>query len=136
MVIAISVVILLNVMGLAWCYLLQSDKLTDLIYSLSFAIIAIIFLFINTSEQTNHFIYFLIIIWAIRLGSYLFTRIHHMGNDQRFEKMRRNYQEYLSFGFSRQLVSSLLPYPCTLQTNTAQVLFFTLEVYWLVSDLS
>lgn len=107
MLIAISGVILLNVVGLAWCYLLQSDKLTDLIYSLSFALIVCILWLNDPGSLIDHSPHLLVTAWAIRLGSYLFRRIHHMGNDKRFEQMRKEFSR-ISLFWLLQTVSILI----------------------------
>jgi steroid 5-alpha reductase family enzyme len=81
----------LNGAGFINGFFQQTDKLTDLLYSASFALAAALAWWI--AGQPNGLaavLLGLVLIWAFRLGSYLFRRIVHMGKDDRFDQMRPN----------------------------------------------
>ncbi len=86
-----------NIVMFIPAYFLKTDKLTDLSYSLTF--VAIVFYgFLNTSIGLPSILLFtMIILWAIRLGVYLFIRIQKIKKDNRFNGMRENFFSFLKF---------------------------------------
>ncbi len=125
MVIAISIVILLNIIGLAWCYLLQSDKLTDLTYSLCFAIVSVWLWQQGRVTEQDTIMYFLVLLWSVRLGSYLFIRIHKMGDDKRFDKMRKQFSRITLFWLLQTVSILIISAPLFLaeQLGTGSLLY-------------
>jgi steroid 5-alpha reductase family enzyme len=84
-------IFLLNAGGYLYGFLRQTDKLTDLLYSLSFALAAVfVFLYADPGHRAAASMTLMVVIWAIRLGGYLFVRIHRMDKDERFDEMRPN----------------------------------------------
>lgn len=75
----------------------QTDKLTDITYSLTF--IALVFLSYTNSEKSfvDLVILILVIIWAVRLGLFLMSRVSALGKDDRFDKMRPKFFSFLGF---------------------------------------
>jgi steroid 5-alpha reductase family enzyme len=94
---AIIAVIVLNLAGLIYCYTQQSDKVTDLIYALSFEVLAFVLWYNSESNIINHIMLIITSLWSIRLGVYLFIRVHKMGHDNRFEQMRKNLVQVSGF---------------------------------------
>jgi len=66
----------------------KTDVVTDLSYSLSFAVLAIVLPFVGAREAVQLIASLLVLIWAIRLGLYLFRRILRIKVDHRFDEMR------------------------------------------------
>jgi steroid 5-alpha reductase family enzyme len=66
----------------------KTDVVTDLSYSLSFAVLAIVIPFEGGREPLQLTASLLVLIWAARLGGYLFRRILKMKVDHRFDDMR------------------------------------------------
>ncbi len=87
---SIIAVISLNFAGLVWCYKRQSDKVTDLIYSASFLLLTFVLWLNNENNTAHHLLLIMVSLWSIRLGTYLFLRVHTMGHDKRFDQMRKN----------------------------------------------
>ena len=86
---ALVIAMTLNFVAYVIAFLAQTDKLTDLTYSLSFIAIAVWMQFAYTSDHWSKLlIAALPILWALRLGSYLFFRILKKGRDYRFDEMR------------------------------------------------
>jgi steroid 5-alpha reductase family enzyme len=76
----------------------QSDKLTDLTYSVSFFLLATgLFIYFADFSVGKWILTAMIGLWSIRLGSYLFMRIHRTGKDARFDEMRPSFFRYLGF---------------------------------------
>jgi steroid 5-alpha reductase family enzyme len=84
-------IFLLNAAGYLYGFLRQTDKLTDLLYSLSFAVAAVlVFFYADPGHRAAASMTLMVVIWAVRLGGYLFVRIHRMEKDERFDAMRPN----------------------------------------------
>jgi steroid 5-alpha reductase family enzyme len=66
----------------------KTDVVTDLSYSLSFAVLAIALLFLGAREPAQLLASLLVLVWAVRLGGYLFRRILRIKVDHRFDEMR------------------------------------------------
>lgn len=78
-------------------YLLKTDKFTDISYSITFILLTI-FGYLSSPMNLNHTVLLLlVIIWAARLGTYLFIRIHKMKRDKRFDEMRESFTSFLGF---------------------------------------
>ncbi|MCH2021441.1 MAG: DUF1295 domain-containing protein [Saprospiraceae bacterium] len=96
---SILIVLCINLAGLFFCYTQQSDKATDLIYSISFFALTLTLWLSNHSSYAHNLLLIAVTLWSIRLGSYLFIRIHTMGKDDRFDKMRKNLFKISRFWF-------------------------------------
>ena len=66
----------------------RTDVVTDLSYSLSFAVLAIVLPFLGAHEPIQLAASLLVLVWAARLGVYLFRRILRIKVDHRFDGMR------------------------------------------------
>ena len=66
----------------------KTDVVTDLSYSLSFAVLAIALPFAGARESVQLIASLLVLVWAVRLGGYLFRRILRIKVDHRFDEMR------------------------------------------------
>jgi steroid 5-alpha reductase family enzyme len=95
LLIAIAINILLFIPG----YLLKTDKLTDLSYSISFITLAIIGALVETITLGKLAVILMVIIWGIRLGGFLFIRIQKMKKDNRFDGIRESFLKFLRFWF-------------------------------------
>ena len=73
-------------------YLFQTEKFYDLTGSLTYlTVIWFVYLSSNQVGEVNFqnlIVTVLISIWAIRLGSFLFSRIHKDGEDKRFRSIK------------------------------------------------
>ncbi len=84
-------------------YLLQTDKITDISYAMSFLIISIVGFSFSSKDQVDIAILMLITAWAIRLGYYLMSRIKLIGKDDRFDSFRGSLKGFLGFWFLQGL---------------------------------
>jgi steroid 5-alpha reductase family enzyme len=77
-----------NALGYLNGFFRQSDRFTDLIYAMSFLFVAVFFYFTNEVTSWDTLLFTMILLWSVRLGIYLFSRIRKMGHDERFNEMR------------------------------------------------
>jgi steroid 5-alpha reductase family enzyme len=66
----------------------RTDVVTDLSYSLTFAVLAVVLLPTGAAEPVQLVASLFVLVWAVRLGAYLFRRILRMKVDHRFDGMR------------------------------------------------
>ena len=77
-------------------FIFQTEKFFDLTGSLTFLATVTYTLYITGSTQFSDIIISLCVsVWAIRLGSFLFMRIHKAGEDRRFRAIKPNFTRFL-----------------------------------------
>ena len=104
----------LQVIGYLLGASLKSDKFTDITYSLTFAILAIVLLSHLSQPSLEHWLIFsAIIVWALRLGAYLLTRIVIIGHDKRFDEMREDKLKFAGFWFFQGITVFVVSLPFT-----------------------
>jgi steroid 5-alpha reductase family enzyme len=94
--------------GLA--YVLQTDKLTDISYSATFAAIAAAGYYYSEHSLTDQLTLLMIILWALRLGGYLFYRIMKIGHDDRFDDIRTDPIKFFSFWIMQGLTCGIVSF--------------------------
>jgi steroid 5-alpha reductase family enzyme len=87
----------LNIVMFFPAFILRTDKLTDISYALTFALVTIFLLVLGDITMHKIIIAVCIIIWAIRLGTYLLIRISRMKKDSRFDNFRHKFFPFLGF---------------------------------------
>ena len=80
-------------------YIFQTEKFYDLTGSLTYLSVIWYSLVLSSDQLTNInganiAIVLLISLWAIRLGSFLFMRIHHDGEDKRFRSIKPSASQF------------------------------------------
>jgi len=120
--VALTISVLLNLFVFIFAFRKQTDHFTDITYSATFILLAVwSFLQGDTSSLPRQILLAMILLWAFRLGGYLFTRIGRIGVDHRFDEMRPVWQRYIKFwilqGLSVWLVA--LPYVIALNSESA-----------------
>ena len=76
-------------------YIYQTEKYFDLIGSLTYLSLAFAALFFSQQEPAAILIALMVVIWAVRLGSFLFLRISRVGHDRRFSKIKPDFLQFL-----------------------------------------
>jgi steroid 5-alpha reductase family enzyme len=90
----------------------KTDKVTDLSYSLSFALLSILLLLGNRAFSASQILVAAFVVaWAARLGAYLLSRILRIGKDARFDDKRGDFLKFLSFWVLQALVVWLVMFP-------------------------
>ena len=78
-------------------YLLQTEKFFDLTGSITYiSVIIIAVVFSTGADGRSILLAALVVIWAIRLGSFLFGRIQKAGKDDRFDEIKPSFIRFLN----------------------------------------
>ncbi|MBI3175613.1 MAG: DUF1295 domain-containing protein [Chloroflexi bacterium] len=78
-------------------YWLQTERFFDLTGSITYASIVMIALSNSKNVDARSILLAaLVIVWALRLGSFLFTRIHKAGKDDRFDEIKPSFIRFLN----------------------------------------
>ena len=95
---AVILVFLIQWVAYIPAYLFQTEKFYDLTGSLTYlTVIWFVYLSSNQAGEVNFqnlIVTVLISIWAIRLGSFLFSRIHKDGEDKRFRSIKTSPSQF------------------------------------------
>ena len=91
----------------------RTDVVTDLSYSLTFAVLAVVLLFTGAAEPIQLVATLLVVVWAVRLGTYLFRRIMRMKVDHRFDGMRDDPLRFARFWLLQAITVAVVMLPVT-----------------------
>jgi len=117
--ITLVAIIGLNLLFFAIAFFLQKDYFTDLTYSLSF-IFSVCFNFWYGFKQFNILkliVLILVNLWALRLLTYLLTRILKIKIDHRFDNFRHSALKFLGFWIAQGFLCFLLTLPVNFLLN-------------------
>jgi steroid 5-alpha reductase family enzyme len=78
-------------------YWQQTEKFFDLTGSLTYIIVSTLALFLSAGVDGRAIlVWALVVIWAARLGTFLFSRINKAGKDDRFDEIKPSFIRFLS----------------------------------------
>ena len=78
-------------------YLLQSERFFDLIGSITYISVTIVaVLFSPQVDGRSMLLLAMVGVWAARLGTFLFRRIHQAGKDSRFDEIKPSFIRFLN----------------------------------------
>ncbi len=87
----------INIAMFLVAYKLQSDKLTDISYAVTFFVLAL-YSTIQSNASLFHVVLLVVVgLWSTRLGSFLLYRVHKVGKDSLFDAMRGNFVKFGQF---------------------------------------
>jgi steroid 5-alpha reductase family enzyme len=89
----------------------RTDVVTDLSYSLTFALLAVLLLFTGAAEPVQLVASLLVVVWAARLGIYLFGRIMRIKVDHRFDGMRDDPLRFARFWLLQAITVAVVMLP-------------------------
>jgi len=98
-VFALSVGLAFLIQWLAFipAYILQTEKFFDLTGSLTYISVTVFAVFSSAGVDGRAILLAaLVVIWAIRLGTFLFTRIKKAGKDDRFDEIKPHFIRFLN----------------------------------------
>lgn len=134
-VIALASSLSINFVLFIIAYRLQSDKLTDISYALSFFTIDIISLLHTNRYNLFSFIIFALpALWAVRIGVFLLIRVMKVGKDRRFDDIRTSFVRFGKFWLGQAITAWILMLPIVLALNRKGRVSFLLilgAVIWL-----
>ena len=89
----------------------KTDVVTDLSYSLSFAVLALALPFAGARKPVQLVASLLVLIWALRLGGYLFGRILRIKVDHRFDGIREKPLRFARFWLLQAISVAVIMLP-------------------------
>jgi steroid 5-alpha reductase family enzyme len=97
-VFALSVGLAFLIQWLAFipAYFLQTEKFFDLTGSVTYILVALVTIYFSGIDIRSLLLAVLVVVWAVRLGSFLFRRIHKAGKDGRFDEIKPSFFRFLS----------------------------------------
>ena len=102
-----------NAAFFAFAAIRKTDVVTDLSYSLSFAVLAIVLPLLGAGEQVQLTASLLVLVWAVRLGAYLLARILRIKVDHRFDEMRDRPLRFARFWLLQAISVAVVMLPVT-----------------------
>jgi steroid 5-alpha reductase family enzyme len=94
---AVGLIFLIQWLAFVPAFVLQTEKFFDLTGSLTYiAVIKIALLFSIDLDARSYLLLALVVIWAARLGTFLFRRVIKAGKDDRFDELKPNFLRFLN----------------------------------------
>ena len=94
----ISVAVLIQFVIFLPSFLFQTEKFYDLTGSLTFiSVTSIAYFSLDNPTTIDTILYLYVIVWAGRLGIFLFRRINKDGKDERFDKAKKKFFWFLQY---------------------------------------
>ncbi len=95
--ICVGLAFLINWLAFIPAYRSQTEKYYDLTGTLTYISVTITALVLSKNTDTRSvMLVALVMVWAIRLGSFLFRRIQQSGKDDRFDKIKPDFFRFLN----------------------------------------
>ena len=112
--ISLLITVCMQMSFFAIAYTLKFDKVTDLAGTSNFAILALLTLWLGGDLSFPKILAsFMVVLWSVRLGTYLFYRILVWGEDKRFDEIRSKFWSFLGFWIYQILWVFILSLPIT-----------------------
>ncbi|HVN62326.1 MAG TPA: DUF1295 domain-containing protein [Gaiellaceae bacterium] len=89
----------------------KTDVVTDLSYSLTFIVLALVLPFTGARKPVQLVAALLVLVWATRLGVYLFRRILRIRVDHRFDEMRDEPLRFARFWLLQAITVAVVMLP-------------------------
>ncbi|NTW44322.1 MAG: DUF1295 domain-containing protein [Anaerolineaceae bacterium] len=94
---AVGLAYLIQWLAFIPAYRLQTEKFFDLTGSITYiSVISIAALLSKGMDMRSILLWGLVVIWAIRLGTFLFRRIRKAGKDDRFDELKPSFIRFLN----------------------------------------
>lgn len=114
---ALGISLLINIAMFLVACKLQSDKLTDISYAVTFAVLAVFSTFAAGFSAFHLVLLAIVLLWATRLGSFLLYRVSVVGKDSRFDDMRGNFVKFSGFWILQAITVWVLMLPVLLASQ-------------------
>lgn len=94
---SVGLVFLIQWLAFIPAYLLQTERFFDLTGGITYISVITIAIFLSTGiDGRAILLWALVVIWAIRLGTFLFRRIKKAGKDDRFDEIKPSFIRFLN----------------------------------------
>ncbi len=138
LVVALIVSLIINLSMFVVAFRLQSDKLTDISYAVTFATIAGWGFALSDKTWFHTVLLAMVAIWALRLGGFLLYRVVKNGKDARFDEMRGNFYKFGKFWVAQAITVWVVMIPSIFAfdaTPTVTILQTIGVVMWVIGLL-
>jgi steroid 5-alpha reductase family enzyme len=96
-VLAVGVIFVIQWVGFIAAYLLRTEKFYDLTGSITYIAVTIMAVLLSPEiDGRSILLLVLVVIWAARLGTYLFRRVLKTGKDARFDEIKVSFIRFLN----------------------------------------
>ena len=93
----VGLAILIQWLAFIPAYRQQTEKFYDITGSVTYiSVVTLAMVFSPSNNTRGLLIWALVVVWAVRLGSYLFRRIQKAGNDDRFNEIKPSFIRFLN----------------------------------------
>lgn len=94
---AVAVAFSFQILGFIAAYLLRTEKFYDLTGSITYISVTIMAVVLSpVVDGRSILLMILIVIWAGRLGTFLFQRVLEAGKDSRFDEIKKSFPRFLN----------------------------------------
>lgn len=114
---SLGISLLINIAMFLVAFKLQSDKLTDASYAVTFIVLAIFSTVAADFSSFHLALLAVVLLWATRLGSFLLYRVSVVGKDARFDEMRGNFVKFSGFWILQAITVWVLMLPVLLASQ-------------------
>ena len=133
----ISMAVLIQFLIFVPSFLFQTEKFYDLTGSLTFiSVTSIAYFSLDNPTTIDTILYLYVIVWAGRLGIFLFRRINKDGKDERFDKAKKKFFWFLQYwmGQAAWVVftagASILAILSPVETELGVLAFIGIFLWW------
>ncbi|HOU15456.1 MAG TPA: DUF1295 domain-containing protein [Anaerolineae bacterium] len=93
----VGLIFLIQWLAFIPAYVLQTEKFFDLTGSLTYISVVTLAVFLSDGADARAILLTaMVVIWALRLGSFLFTRVKKAGKDDRFDEIKPSFIRFLN----------------------------------------
>jgi steroid 5-alpha reductase family enzyme len=107
-----------NLIMFLFAYKFKTDKLTDLSYALTFIFLTILCFLLGNFSRIKLILVLMVLLWAFRLGVFLFIRIRKIKKDRRFDGIRENFFKFFGFWFLQGITVWIILLPSLMLLNS------------------
>jgi steroid 5-alpha reductase family enzyme len=93
---AVAIAFLIQWIAFIPAYLKRTEKFFDLTGSLTYMTVVIIAVLLSPTDPRSLVLMILVLIWALRLGMFLFLRVLKAGEDRRFNEIKQSASRFLA----------------------------------------
>ncbi|MBC8504299.1 MAG: DUF1295 domain-containing protein [Chloroflexi bacterium] len=94
--IAVALAFVINWIAFIPAYLKQTEKFFDLMGGISFISVVIVAVILSPVVDGRSWLVFgMVVVWALRLSSFLYKRVHAAGEDRRFREIKVSFPRFL-----------------------------------------
>jgi steroid 5-alpha reductase family enzyme len=127
-------------------FIFQTERYFDLLGSLTYISLAAIGFLYSGQDAGATLVAAMVLIWAVRLGGFLFTRVSRTGHDRRFAKIKPDFLQFLmtwtlqglwvfiTFSAGLSALTSGKAYPLDVFVGVGSVLWLTGFLIEIVAD--